>query len=370
MKPHCVCAMVLAVAMLAPATGAEDFSFVHLCDPQLCRYGCSHDLAMFTLAVDYINDLRPALVLIGGDLTDMVKSDGNLDHFLEACGQFNMPYYCVPGNNDLGMQPSRVLLEQFRTYVGPDRFSLQYGGIAFVGVNTQLWRSVALYDETLSQDMWLQSTLAQCHDDGLPVIVFGHYPLFYTSFYEMDIPQLNLPPDIRVWLLSLFQQNGAMAYLAGHTHATSTKTHGGIQFITTPATCGNNDESPLGFRVFDVSTAKAGLTQHYVTLDSFYDGGRDSDGDGLSDAREDANRNNIVDAGETDRKDADTDDDGLADGRELSFGLDPLVADAERLPAGTPAALALLMALATLAAWGTLRRRARQTMQPRPPRQA
>lgn len=350
MKPRFVCLTAVALLAIAPAIGAEDFSFVHLCDPQLCRYGCSHDLAMLKLAVDYLNDLQPTVVLIGGDLTDMVKSDGNLDNFVDACQALTMPYHCVPGNNDLGMHPSPTLLENFRSYVGPDRFSVEYGGFAFVGVNTQLWRSLYLYEETLAQDAWLESTLAQCHADGLPVIVFGHYPLFYSGFYEMDIPQMNLPPTTRVWLLSLFQQNGVLAYLAGHTHANAVKTHGGVQFITTAATCGNNDESPLGFRVFTASTAKASLTQTYVTLDSFYDNGRDSDNDGLPDATEDPNRNNIVDPGETDRKNPDSDNDGLRDGSEISFGLDPLVADAERLPAATPTALVLLAAGIMIAA--------------------
>ena len=40
----------------------------------------------------------------------------------------------------------------------------------------------------------------------------------------------------------------------------------------------------------------------------------DSDGDGLNDAEEDQNLNGVLDAGETDPEDADTDDDGVGDG--------------------------------------------------------
>lgn len=42
----------------------------------------------------------------------------------------------------------------------------------------------------------------------------------------------------------------------------------------------------------------------------------DSDGDGIPDLLEDTNGNGIVDAGETDPRDADTDDDGISDGIE------------------------------------------------------
>lgn len=51
----------------------------------------------------------------------------------------------------------------------------------------------------------------------------------------------------------------------------------------------------------------------------------DSDGDALWDSEEDANRNGSRDAGETDPRDADTDNDGVEDGIELRLlGSDPL----------------------------------------------
>lgn len=50
----------------------------------------------------------------------------------------------------------------------------------------------------------------------------------------------------------------------------------------------------------------------------------DSDGDGLTDAEEDRNLNMVVDAGETDPMNADTDGDGVNDGVEVAQGSDPL----------------------------------------------
>jgi hypothetical protein len=50
----------------------------------------------------------------------------------------------------------------------------------------------------------------------------------------------------------------------------------------------------------------------------------DSDADGLTDSREDANLNLTRDAGETDRLRADTDGDGTSDGAEFAAGSDPL----------------------------------------------
>ena len=61
----------------------------------------------------------------------------------------------------------------------------------------------------------------------------------------------------------------------------------------------------------------------------------DSDGDGLTDAQEDANLNLVIDAGETDRLRADTDGDGASDGAEVAAGTDPLSAASRP---GTPTA--------------------------------
>lgn len=54
----------------------------------------------------------------------------------------------------------------------------------------------------------------------------------------------------------------------------------------------------------------------------------DSDGDGILDRQEDANANGVLDNGETDATDSDTDNDQMPDGWERLYNLDPLVADA------------------------------------------
>ncbi|MBU2549879.1 MAG: chitobiase/beta-hexosaminidase C-terminal domain-containing protein, partial [Proteobacteria bacterium] len=60
----------------------------------------------------------------------------------------------------------------------------------------------------------------------------------------------------------------------------------------------------------------------------------DTDGDGLNDGVEDANRNGRVDSGETDPRKRDTDGDGMPDGYEVQHVLNPLVNDCGLDPDG------------------------------------
>jgi hypothetical protein len=60
----------------------------------------------------------------------------------------------------------------------------------------------------------------------------------------------------------------------------------------------------------------------------------DDDNDGLTNAEEDANLNGIVDAGETDPHNADTDGDGFLDGDEFAAGSDPLDGGSYPTPPG------------------------------------
>lgn len=55
----------------------------------------------------------------------------------------------------------------------------------------------------------------------------------------------------------------------------------------------------------------------------------DSDNDGIPNIEEDTNQNGVVDAGETDPNDADTDGDGIQDGTELGYTLDDIGPDTD-----------------------------------------
>lgn len=73
----------------------------------------------------------------------------------------------------------------------------------------------------------------------------------------------------------------------------------------------------------------------------------DSDGDGLTDAQEDRNRDLTRQAGETDRLRSDTDGDGTTDGAEVTAGTDPLNPGSRPGPDPTPTRTATPVRTAT-----------------------
>jgi hypothetical protein len=94
----------------------------------------------------------------------------------------------------------------------------------------------------------------------------------------------------------------------------------------------------------------------------------DSDNDGLADGIEDANHNGIVDPGETDPHNADTDGDGYGDGAEVNAGTNPL--DPQSYPATSDGDIPF-MGPVGYAAWAALlaalgARRARRGREGRP----
>jgi hypothetical protein len=329
--------LLLCISIVA---AAEDFSFVQICDPQLGRGGYEHDKGQWRVAVHYTNELKPDLALICGDLIDTNKTNAAYVDFCNIRDEFTIPSYCAIGNNDIPYD--------FSQYIGADYKAVDHKGITFLTVNTMLWIA-PVAGQTEAQDAWLLATLQDAHAKGNPIIVAGHHPLFLVSPTEPDM-SANLPMGSRTQLLTLFHTYGVVAYLAGHTHTNFATTYDGIQFVTSASTSINHDTSPLGLRVWHI-TASLPYLHEYLPLTNIYANGNDSDRDGIANAIEDANQDGIRDAGETDLFNPDTDGDGINDGTERSFGLDPLTPDAATVPVLTwPGILAVITAMAALGA--------------------
>ena len=248
-------ALVLAVLFLGgcqhpPARSPDQsFDFVQMCDPQIGFTDYAADLVRFEEAIKQINVLRPDLVVICGDLVN-TPDEKSFTDISAAKSRLAVPCYFVPGNHDVGNNPTPKSLERYRRLAGADYYAVEHKGCRFVMVNSQLWKT-PVTGETERQDAWLESTLERASKKHQRVFLVMHHPLFTREAGEPE-NYFNLPPGKRMELLSLFERCGVVAVLAGHTHTTTMSEYHGIQLVTSESTSKNFDQRPYGFRIWHV----------------------------------------------------------------------------------------------------------------------
>jgi serine/threonine-protein phosphatase CPPED1 len=239
----------------------ESLVFVQLCDPQLGFGGYEHDVNSFKIAVQKINELKPDLVLICGDMVNNFD-DKSLADFNDIRAGLKMPCYCCPGNHDVGNTPTLESLKKYRDYFGKNFYSFEHKGYTFVMTDTNIIR-VPVEGETQKQDSWIKETLVAAHDKKSPVFVIGHHPM-YTKTPDEAYGNNSLPVEKRKELLDVFEKSGVVAVLTAHTHQSVINDYKGIQLVTGETTSRNLDRRPFGFRLWKVSPDS--IKQEFVPL--------------------------------------------------------------------------------------------------------
>ena len=109
---------------------SRSFTFVQLCDPQLGFSDYEGDKESLRQAVRQINALGPDFVVICGDMVNTATNSSYAD-FKVIVRAFTMPYYCVPGNHDVGNTPTAESLLNYRATIGEDYYAMEHKGISF-----------------------------------------------------------------------------------------------------------------------------------------------------------------------------------------------------------------------------------------------
>ncbi len=244
----------------------KPFSFVQICDTQLGMGGYEQDLKTFKQAVNKINELKPDLVVLCGDLVNDT-TDSSYSDFLKIKQGLNMPCYVAPGNHDIGKIPNDTTLGYYRKTIGKDYYEFHHKGYSFIVTNTQLWK-VNVENESEKHDNWFKETLKNQNIEQYPVFVIGHYPL-YTEQPDEEEHYFNIPLSKRREILKLFQQNNVIAYLSGHTHELMINYFENVQLVSGETTSKNFDNRPFGFRFWEVTSDT--IKNHFVTLQTSID---------------------------------------------------------------------------------------------------
>jgi 3',5'-cyclic AMP phosphodiesterase CpdA len=229
------------VAAPAPTEGTEYF-FVQIADPQFGSFTgdpnrFEQETLNFEFVIETINRLRPAFVVVCGDLVHHEGDPGQIAEYKRIIGLIDpsIPLYSASGNHDIGNNPTPESLALYRASIGPDRYSFRHADLVGIVLNSTIMMEPALVeDEEAAQRVWLRNELEGARASGArSIMVFQHHPFFIGSVGETNAN--SVPLRTRDAYLSLFREFDVRFAFAGHLHRNAEAAEGDFNMISTSA---------------------------------------------------------------------------------------------------------------------------------------
>jgi len=224
------------------ADAGKPFFFLQLSDPQFGMNAQNADFrqetANFEFAIATANRLKPAFVVVTGDLVNRTGDKSQAEEYLRIAAKLDrsIPLYQMPGNHDVGNDPTPGSIAAYTARFGADHYTFRSGSLLGVVLNSNLLQSPkGARGQADQQDAWLKTELEKAKREGVSrVVVFQHHPWFVKNVDEPDQYD-NLPRQERRRYLDLFREHGVTHIFAGHYHANSIGRYGAIEMVTTGA---------------------------------------------------------------------------------------------------------------------------------------
>ena len=213
MKPFILCIALLLTA----CNPFRPFTFVQMSDPQIGFIDESPSYvrsdSLMKAAVDAVNALRPACVIVTGDLVNDPADSLQNAIYQSRISEIEAPVYVSLGNHD---------------YRGYDRFSFRESGCAFIGMDSNCIKDGAA-DVEAGQLEWLKKELSAAKGCRY-TFVFLHCPVIRESIDEPE-DYFNFSKEKRREYIDLFKEYGVDIVFAGHTHQEYECACEGIRFV-------------------------------------------------------------------------------------------------------------------------------------------
>ena len=266
-----LCVLIVTAVFIAAQNSAGDYFFIQLADPQFGMFTNDKDFtqetANYEFVVANINRLRPRFVVICGDLINKVGDPAQTAEYLRITGKIDksIPVYAVPGNHDVGNEPTPETLAYYRKHFGADRYSFTQGSLYGIVLNSGLIHTpVNVQAEAAEQQAWLKSELNKARTAGARhIVVFQHHSWFLERADEPD-QYFNIPMERRRGYLDLLKSAGVRQVFAGHYHRNSLGRDGDLEMITSGPVGQPLGNDPSGIRI--VTVKDSGLEHRYYTL--------------------------------------------------------------------------------------------------------
>jgi 3',5'-cyclic AMP phosphodiesterase CpdA len=252
-----------------------EFRLTQISDSHLARR-FSELTDNFHRVSEYIDTTRPDLVVNSGDLAfDAPTNPDDLEFAATLHAALPVPCRCLPGNHDIGDNPTRVgpapappvteaYRQMFVSIFGEDRWHFDAAGWCFIGLNSLVMNS-GLASEAEQFD-WLASQLASAN--GKPVALFLHKPLYLNSPRDPELAATSIryiPQPARSRLVEMLGAVDLRLVASGHVHQIRDFTYGHIRQVWAPST---------GFIIPDtrqevIGVKQVGLVEYVFQPDGF-----------------------------------------------------------------------------------------------------
>lgn len=230
--------------------------------------GMDWDVAQYEKAVAMVNALRPDLVLIGGDMSEVPFLDEQLDAFdrITASIDRDITVRWAPGNHDIAFDtfhPTPESIAAYRARFGDDYFVHDQGPLRFLVLNTTVAdHPEAVEDEWREQLTFIDEVLAATPGDRT-VIAAGHHPLFLEHPDEEE-SYWNLPMPQRRALYGRLAGAGVPLMLAAHWHRNNIARVDDFEMVASGPVGYPLGVDPSGLRIVEYDGA--GLRHRYEPL--------------------------------------------------------------------------------------------------------
>lgn len=230
--------------------------------------GFDWDAERYRSAIEMANAIRPAFVVMGGDMIDDNSDPNQLDELLRITSTLDadIPMLWVPGNHDIAddtVVPTARSIANYREVFGDDYYGFDHGDVRMVVMNTVVIdHPENVEDEYREQMEFLERELSAATEHA-HTIVLGHHPLFLHSPDEDDT-YWNLPAERRLPILELVKSHGIRIGFAGHWHRNSMAFAEEFEMVTSGPVGYPLGEDPSGIRLVDVGSDR--VLHQYVPL--------------------------------------------------------------------------------------------------------
>ncbi len=233
----------------------KPFFFIQLSDTQIGFADNFHfdvETRNFEKTVECINKLKPAFVVITGDLVNNIDSIRQIKEFFRIYHTIDkkIPCYLVMGNHDVKKLPTNQTLETAKSFFGKDHYSFMQEGWKFIVLNsTIIQRPDSCLKQSDEQLEWLKEELT--HSPEGRIIIFQHHLLFVNKSDESNkYDNISLPQ--RQIYLDLYEKYHVKAVFNGHLHMNKLNRYCETELITTQATSKSLGQDSVGIRIVEV----------------------------------------------------------------------------------------------------------------------